>query len=265
MLDRTTVSPGLGLSLLAIALAAGCGSDPAGAGGGGSGTGAGAGTGTATGTGTNTGTETATLGPTCGAAAEHMGDGTYYDADGSGNCSFTPTGDLMIGAMNHTDYAGSAACGACVHIEGPSGEVTVRIVDQCPECLPGDIDLSPQAFMQIADLGLGRVDIRWTYVPCDVFGNMVYHFKEGSNQWWTAVQIRNARFAISRLEVEKGGAFVDVQRLDYNYFVDDSGMGPGPYKFRVTDTEGNVITDTGIPFHEAGDEPSSAQFPLCVP
>src|SRR5262249_737479 len=36
----------------------------------------------------------------------HMGDGTYYvEANGGGNCSFDPTpNDLMVGAMNHTDY-----------------------------------------------------------------------------------------------------------------------------------------------------------------
>lgn len=258
MREMTAFSPALGVSLVAIALA-GCGLPvgPAGTGGGGSGTG--------TGTGAGTDTQTVTIGPACGSPEKHMGDGTYYAADGSGNCSFDPTGDLMVAAMNHADYAGSAVCGACVHIVGPSGEITVRIVDQCPECLPGDIDLSPQAFMAIADLGLGRVDITWTYVPCDVFGNLVYHFKEGSNQWWTAVQIRNSRYAIAKLEVEKNGAFVGVPRLDYNYFVDESGMGPGPYAFRVTDVEGNVVTDTNVPFHEAGDEPSSGQFPLCVP
>lgn len=195
----------------------------------------------------------------------HAGDGTYYDADGSGNCGFDSTGDLMVAAMNHTDYADSAACGACVHIKGPSGEVTVRIVDQCPGCAPGDIDLSPQAFEKLADPVLGRVDISWTYVPCDVSGNIVYHFKEGSNQWWTAVQIRNARFAIGKLEVQKDGQYVEVNRVDYNYFVDDSGMGPGPYTFRVTDVNGNVLTDSGIAFVEAGDAEGSGQFPSCSP
>lgn len=204
-------------------------------------------------------------GPSCGTAEMHTGDGTFYGADGSGNCSFDPSGDLMVAAMNHTDYAGSAACGACVKIEGPSGTVTVRIVDRCPECPQGDIDLGAEAFAKMADPSLGRVDIQWVYVPCEVSGPIVYHFKEGSNQWWTAVQIRNARYAISKLEVEKGGSFVEVGRVDYNYFVDDSGMGPGPYKFRVTDVEGNVLTDSDVPFVEAGDAPGAGQFPACAP
>src|SRR5262249_35556891 len=68
----------------------------------------------------------------CDAEPERTGEATYYDfADGSGNCSFDPSpNDLMIGAMNHVDYAGSAACGACVRLAGPNGGITIRVVDQ---------------------------------------------------------------------------------------------------------------------------------------
>jgi expansin len=202
----------------------------------------------------------------CDGEPSHTGDGTYYQTNGVWNCGFdSSTGDLQFGAMNHTDYAASAACGACAHLTGPSGEVTVRIVDQCPECKPGDIDLSPQAFQLIADLALGRVTINWQYVPCDVTGPIVYRFKEGSNQWWTALQIRNHRNAIATLEYQgSGGNWVNVTRLDYNYFVEDAGMGPGPYSFRVTDVYGNQLVDTGIPHMEATEVPGAAQFPACA-
>jgi expansin (peptidoglycan-binding protein) len=201
----------------------------------------------------------------CVDPVDHAGDGTFYAADGSGSCSFEPTGDPMIAAMNHDDYAGSAACGACVHLVGPSGEVTVRIVDQCPECHPGDLDLGPEAFSRIADPTLGRVAIHWKYVPCDVSGPLVYHFKQGSNEWWTAVQIRSSRYAIKSLEFKRDGQYVGVDRLDYNYFVADAGMGPGPYAFRVTDVWGQVVEDAAIPLVEGGDAPGAAQLPVCAP
>jgi expansin (peptidoglycan-binding protein) len=202
----------------------------------------------------------------CDPAATHSGEGTYYDADGSGNCSFPATpDDLMVGAMNAVDYAGSAPCGACVRITGPDGSVDVRIVDQCPECPQGDIDLSPEAFAQIAAIEQGRVPIEWTYIPCPVDGPIVYHFKDGSNPWWTAVQIRNHRHAIASVEVREGESWVDVPRLDYNYFVDDSGMGEGPLSFRVTDVLGNVIEDSGIPLLDDADAPGTMQFPECAP
>lgn len=199
-------------------------------------------------------------------SCDKSGDGTYYAADGSGNCSFEPTGDLMVAAMNHTDYAGSAACGACVRVSGPSGEVTVRVVDQCPECSPGDIDLSPEAFVGLAPLEQGRIPITWRYVECDESGPIAYHFKEGSNPYWTAVQIRNARNAIATVEARRSdGSYSAMTRQSYNYFLDEGGLGDGPYAFRVTDVVGNVLEDEGVAFIEGGDSLGAAQFPSCAP
>ena len=44
--------------------------------------------------------------------------------------------------MNEQDYGTADFCGACVEITGPNGVVKVKIIDRCPECAPGDIDLS---------------------------------------------------------------------------------------------------------------------------
>ena len=203
----------------------------------------------------------------CGSPDQRTGQATYYtSADGSGNCSFDPTpNDLLVGAMNAVDYAGAAACGACARLDGPNGSVTVRIVDQCPECPMGNIDLSPEAFDHIADRSAGRVPISWEYVACDVSGPIVYRFKEGSNQWWTAVQVRNHRYRIAKFEYQKGSQFVSVSREDYNYFVEPSGMGPGPYTFRVTDIYGDTVTDSDIALEEATEVPGKSQFPDCTP
>jgi expansin (peptidoglycan-binding protein) len=194
----------------------------------------------------------------------HTGQATYYnEADGSGNCSFDPTpSDLMIGAMNHTDYASAALCGAFVEVTGPKGVVNVRIVDRCPECPAGNIDLSPQAFAKIADLVAGRVPITWRIISPDINGPIKYRFKEGSNQWWTAVQVRNHRNPITKFEYRNAaGQWVVVQRMEYNYFVETNGMGPGPYTFRVTDIYGNMLIDQGIPHMDAGEVTGSGQFP----
>ncbi len=196
----------------------------------------------------------------------HRGYATFYTwADGRGNCGFDATpNDLMVGAMNQIDYAGSAVCGSCAVISGPRGEVTIRIVDRCPECVQGDIDLSPQAFARIADTTLGRVPITWKFVPCNLQGNIIYHFKDGSNQWWTAVQIRNHRYRIARLEyMTTKGTYQIVYRQSYNYFVEPTGMGPGPYTFRVTDIYGHVLVDSGIPHVENGNVAGAGQFPVC--
>ena len=201
----------------------------------------------------------------CESATERSGEGTYYDADGSGNCSFDPSpDDLRVAAMNQTDYDGSAACGACAAVDGPDGSVTVRIVDRCPECAPGDIDLSAAAFGLIADPHAGRVPITWRYVPCDVSGPVRYRFKEGSNPYWTAIQVRNHRHAVASLEARPaGGEWRALPRETYNYFIAESGLGGDPIDLRVTDVLGEVIEDDGVPPGDAVEVAGSAQLPAC--
>jgi expansin (peptidoglycan-binding protein) len=107
------------------------------------------------------------------------------------------------------------------------------------------------------------VSITWQVVSPDLTGSIAYQFKDGSNQWWTAVQIRNHRNPIAKLEyLNMGGQWITVPRTSYNYFVQTNpGMGPGPYTFRVTDSYGNVLTDSGIPHIEDGTINGANQFP----
>ncbi|HEU5099774.1 MAG TPA: expansin EXLX1 family cellulose-binding protein [Roseiflexaceae bacterium] len=206
-------------------------------------------------------------GGSSGGGAVHTGEATYYnEADGGGNCSFDRTPqDLMVGAMNQTDYANAAICGAYVELTGPNGTITIRIVDRCPECPAGNIDLSPLAFSKIAELVDGRVPISWRIVSPDIDGPIRYQFKEGSSQWWTAVQIRNHRNPVAKLEfLDTNGQFVAMERQEWNYFLppgSNQGLGPGPYTFRVTDSYGNVLTDTGIALNVAGEIAGGGQFP----
>ncbi len=193
----------------------------------------------------------------------HSGIATYYHATGNGACLFGESpGDLMVAALNAEEYDTAHWCGAYVRVTGPNGAVTVRIVDLCPECLTGHLDLSQEAFAAIAPLHLGLVPITWQVISPALAGPIAYHFKVGSNQWWTAVQIRNSRNPIATLEYWTGSAWVSVPRTSYNYFVQtEPGMGPGPYTFRVTDHYGHTLVDSGIPHVENGTVNGSAQFP----
>jgi expansin (peptidoglycan-binding protein) len=196
----------------------------------------------------------------------HSGQATFYTfADGGGACMFDPTpNDLLVGAMNAIDYNTSQVCGECVSLTGPHATILIRIVDLCPECAQGNIDLSPLAFSQIADTILGKVPITWQVVPCTVPGPIQYQFNDSSSQWWTAVQIRNHRYPILSLEYrDAGGTYHPINRTNYNYFVQSPGIGQGPYTFRVTDVYGHVLEDSGIPLVVGGTVSGHAQFPLC--
>lgn len=204
--------------------------------------------------------------PCTEAPPEATGEATYYDATGAGNCSFEPSSDLMVAAINATDYGLAAWCGACVNVRGPDGEVTIRVVDKCPGCEKGDLDLSREAFEKIAPLSAGRVPISWNLVACDVQGPFAYHWKDGSSQYWSAIQVRNHRYPIAKLEARAvdGSTFEAIDRVDYNYFVaPESQIGAGPFTLRVTDTRGHVVEDAAI---ELGDDvvrTGAAQFPSC--
>lgn len=173
------------------------------------------------------------------------GEATYYAADGSGACSFDASpDDLLVAALNAPDWEGSGYCGACAAVDGPDGSVSVRIVDLCPECASGDLDLSPQAFERIAAVERGRVPISWSFVSCDVDGPVRYRYKDGTNQWWTAVQVQNHKLPIVSLEWSSDGqSYHPTQRQDYNYFLDDAGFGDNPVTVRITAIDGQVLTD----------------------
>lgn len=194
----------------------------------------------------------------------HYGYATFYNATGAGACLYDTTSDLMVGAMNPIDYAGSRICGATVSVAGPKATILIRIVDLCPGCSAGGIDLSEEAFSLIADTALGKVPITWYITASNVAGPIVYHFKSESSQYWTAVQIRNHRYPVSTLEyVAPDGKFMDVNRTSYNYFVQTSGMGKGPFIFRVTDIYGHTLIDSSIALEPGKDVQGKAQFPLC--
>lgn len=193
------------------------------------------------------------------------GEGTFYGYGGGGNCSFpVPTSPVYTGAMNELQYDTSMTCGACVEVTGSKGSLVIRIEDRCPECKYGDIDLSEEAFSLIDDKIKGRVPISWKIVPCPVQGAVKFYFKEGSSKWWTAVQVRNHKYPITKLEYKVDDQWVNIPRQMYNYFVIDyPGMGPGPYNFRITDMYGHVIEESNIPLLVTTEINGQNQFPNC--
>lgn len=190
----------------------------------------------------------------------YTGEGTFYGATGEGNCSYGATDDRMIAAMNHADYENSQACGAYAEVTGPTGTtVTVMIVDQCPECKPGDIDLSAEAFALLAEPSAGRIPISWTLLSPALDGPVAYQYKEGSSQWWCGIQVRDHRNPVRALEVLVDGSWQSLPRQPYNYFVSADGSGCGS-TIRVTDIYGNQVTDSGITLSPGTVQPGTAQF-----
>lgn len=210
-----------------------------------------------------------TTSPASGAAAgtgrirygrTYTGEGTFYGATGAGACSFEAGSDRMIAAMNHTDYENSQACGAYLAVTGPNGvTIRIKIVDECPECRPGDLDLSAEAFAKLANPSAGRIRISWTLLSPALSGPVAYRYKEGSSQWWCAIQVRNHRNPVRMLEVKVGGTWRSLPRTSYNYFLSANGTGCGS-AIRITDLYGQQLTASGIGIRPNVVQQGSGQF-----
>ncbi|ORX76948.1 barwin-like endoglucanase [Basidiobolus meristosporus CBS 931.73] len=105
-----------------------------------------------------------------GGSGGFSGDGTYYSPSvGTSACGTTSSDSELVAAINAPQWMASAnpnnspSCGKCAKVTGPNGTVTVKIVDKCPSCAYGSLDLSPTAFSKIASLDAGRVQISWSY------------------------------------------------------------------------------------------------------
>ncbi|OAD00420.1 hypothetical protein MUCCIDRAFT_148187, partial [Mucor lusitanicus CBS 277.49] len=90
------------------------------------------------------------------------GDGTFYNP-GLGSCGQDNSSDDLIAALNGANPNHNPICGKYINVKGPKGSVKVKIVDTCPPCVKGDVDLSPAAFGKIADFDAGRVKISWSW------------------------------------------------------------------------------------------------------
>jgi expansin (peptidoglycan-binding protein) len=190
----------------------------------------------------------------------HGGIATYYAATGAGACSFDASANPEVAAIDTADYAGSMACGACVEVTGPNGKTTVQIVDECPDCQSSQLDLSEAAFAQIADVSAGRVNVTWQPVPCNVSGNVSYRYKDGTSQYWTAIQVLNYRVPIASLEWDHGGVWQSVDRQTYNYFVVSNGTGAGTVQVRITATTSQKLEDVLPAPSSGGTAQGHAQF-----
>ncbi|WP_405853997.1 RlpA-like double-psi beta-barrel domain-containing protein [Streptomyces sp. NBC_01515] len=192
----------------------------------------------------------------------YQGVATVYKAGvGDGACSYGPSSDMMIAAMNTTDYETSRTCGAYIRVHAANGaSVTVRITNECPlPCAPGQLDLSEQAFAELAPVSTGRLAITWSLLSPDTAGTISIRYKTGSSPYWCGIQAIGHRNPLARLEVRSGGGWRQLARTDYNYFLSPDGSGCGG-AIRLTDIYGQQLTVNGIAVRPDVVQPTRAQF-----
>ncbi|KAH7159648.1 RlpA-like double-psi beta-barrel-protein domain-containing protein-containing protein [Dactylonectria estremocensis] len=178
---------------------------------------------------------------------EVSGSSTFYGGNLSGgNCMFTTY--TLPSSIYGTAFSGqiwdsAAHCGACIEVTGPSGTITAMIVDQCPECDEGHLDLFPDAFTAVGGTD-GIVDTSYKFVKCGITSPLILHNKTGTSAYWFSIQVVNSNVPVAKLEVstDGGSTWQSTTRQDYNFFEESAGFGVETVDVRVTSTTGETIT-----------------------
>ena len=178
------------------------------------------------------------------------GEATHYVLhSGGGNCSYPgPPANRLYVALSPAEYGAAASCGSYLKVTGPRGSVRVKVVDQCPECHTGHIDLSDQAFERIAPLSAGLVRVSYhTIVNRRLSAPLSFRVQEGSSAFWLSLLPIGTGNAVTSLQVRtSSGRWRRLAHANYNYWIAASGMGRGPFTVRLTDTAGHQVTVRGI-------------------
>lgn len=189
-----------------------------------------------------------------------VSDDTYYTGDGTaytlgepsaGNCNFMawgPTASTNYAAINAEQWNDMGNCGRCAQVwcvddscaDQTTSEV-VYILDQCPECSSGDLDLSPMVFTSITGSDPSRLSIKWKFVDCPVSGNLKYCLKSGSNSYWTAIQPANMVTGVKSLTIDSESTSMVTSAY---YFLTTAGTDLSSVKVSVTSVSGEVVTET---------------------
>ncbi|KAI8080812.1 RlpA-like double-psi beta-barrel-protein domain-containing protein-containing protein [Gilbertella persicaria] len=102
-----------------------------------------------------------------------IGTGTYYDVSvGLGSCGHQSSDSEMVVAVNHGQMNNGANpnnnphCGKKVKIIGETGKtIMATVVDTCPGCSEGCLDMSIALFKKVCgDPSMGVCDISWDFV-----------------------------------------------------------------------------------------------------
>lgn len=178
------------------------------------------------------------------------GDATTYTSTPGNWASSLPPAEVSTyyAAINGVQFGNSEWCGAWVEVTGPVGSAIVQIVDKCPECPYGDLDLSPAAFSQVTGATDGRLPISWKWVPAPGERGAVRFYSEGSNPYYLKLQVANSVNPPASMSIFHGGGYASMARTSDHHFVFLPSSGPisEPFTIKVTDIFGNELVSSGL-------------------
>jgi hypothetical protein len=179
---------------------------------------------------------TPVLDPSLPVTAQELAPPVVDDRGGSGNvttygsvlepapseggaCGYGTTQIYAYAAINvnvqpgdgQGQWNGGHICGQCarVAVATASGErsTVLRILDKCPDDNCG-IDLGGEPAAALMGVDAGRYSGVWQFIPCTGLegvsdGPPSIFVKEGSNEWWALIQVRNPPAALLSIRWER--------------------------------------------------------------
>jgi expansin len=225
------------------------------------------------------------ISPDLGLGQTYQGRATFYDAanptGGKGNSGYDVlSGGALAGitAINNVQWNASEASGAFLSVSGPkqragAAPIVVQVSDLLYERADG-LDLSAEAFFQVADPVAGVVDIEYNLISPDDSFVTPYGYSIGqgivvegipeSNPYYGAVRLNNHRNPVESVDLlEADGDLVSLERGSDNRFVLDTDTPlTGAQDLVVTDIFGQQVTlnDIDITNSSSADIITGEQF-----
>ena len=205
----------------------------------------------------------------------YSGNATVYAGlTTGGNCLFPKEEyyDGMYAAINSYQYNADSGCGLCALVVSPSNPqkaIRVRIIDECPDCEHGSLELSDKAFKELTGMDNPTpVEVTWALIPCDIdvedFPALVekgskikFQFKTRSTPWFYQLKIFNTVYPVTKVEANIKGLWIPLIRKSSNYWSGSSIGASAGLEFRVTLADSTVVIAKNVTLTVAKEDDDS--------
>lgn len=180
------------------------------------------------------------------AACAAGGSASYYTAGRNGMCNIGTPPDGAYVAVGRAEYAGGKACGTYLDVTGPAGAVRVQVVDLCPGCPAGKIDLAKGAFARIGPLSAGIVPVTYGTVRDPQVGPLQVKLSGGTGHSSLTAVVNNHGNPLSGVELQTPAGFVAMRHGEDNTWTAPSGAASAPVSLRISDMYGHQAVVSGL-------------------
>jgi expansin (peptidoglycan-binding protein) len=154
---------------------------------------------------------------------QFQGDGTTYGGQIlGGSCGFKniwsiENKNFKYGvAINSKQYENSLACGKCVNIKYKNQNINAIVVDICPECAYGDLDLFTETYNVLIQEEPGRKPISWDFIDCpsNIISDSIQLRIDELNLYWLNIQPENFKCGFKKMFIKQNNEWIEMIRND---------------------------------------------------